>query len=369
MPAMSEISPKPFPEVPPGFVIRSVMWLRKRIQGLADSMVPADLVVLERSVGLTATQIIGAIARHRIPDLLEAGPLTSAEIAAQLGTDPDATHRMLRGAATTGFFTMDAYGRVRNNRLSRALRSDELSGARESAEYLASRSNGEAWLDFSRTLESGKNAFLRTHGASVWQWFDDHPDERETFARFMTGRTVVAAPVVAGLFPWREVKKVCDVGGGRGTLLSELLIRHPHLSGVLCDGAGVIDSARSLLQKRGVSDRVELVSGSFFVQVPSGADAYVLKNILHDWDDARSLQILGALKKAKAPRVLIVEMLITRNGTTSFGNLSDLQMMVVSDEGRERTREDYARLFDQSGFRLARVFESALVSVIEGVVK
>jgi hypothetical protein len=366
---MSELSHKPFPGPPPGFVIRSVMWLRKRVQQLADSMVPANVVVFERLVGMTATQVLGAIARHRIPDLLQAGPLTSAEIAARLGTDPDATHRMLRGAATTGVFTMDESGLVRNNRLSRALRSDLLSGARESAEYWASRSNGEAWLDFSRTLESGKNAFLRTHGASVWQWFDDHPDERETFALFMMGVTVASAPMVAGLFPWREIKKVCDVGGGRGTLLSELLIRHPHLSGVLCDGAGVIESARSLLQKRGVAERVELVPGSFFEQVPSGADAYLLKNILHDWDDARSLQILGAIKKANAPRVLIVETLITQNGTTSFGNLSDLQMMVVCDDGRERTREDYARLLDQSGFRLARVFEGAMVSVIEGVVK
>jgi hypothetical protein len=205
---------------------------------------------------------------------------------------------------------------------------------------------------------------------SVWDWFEHHPDERETFARTMMGGTITAAPTIAAAYPWREVKRVCDVGGGRGTLLSELLIRHPHLEGMLCDAAGVLDSARVLLDKRGVLSRVQLVPGSFFDTVPSGADAYVLKNILHDWDDARSLHILSVVRRAmqKGQRLVIAEAIVEPNDAHNFGALADVQMMTVCSDGRERSREEYARLLEQSGFSLGRVnTASPLMHVLEAI--
>jgi hypothetical protein len=368
-PEIEALSPAPFPAAPPGFVIRAIMRLRRAVLSLANRMVPSDVVLFERTTGMVFTQALGALARHRVADLLAEGPMTPAEIAARIGTDPDATHRLMRGAATVGFFHMDKDGRCRNNRLSEALRGNRGSAVRDFCEYFASRSNCDAWTDFSRTLETGKGAFPRVHGMSVWQWFDEHPDERETFARAMMGMTVRDAPTVAELYPFKEVRRICDVGGGRGTLISELLVRHPHLSGVLCDGPGVIASARQLLERRGVLHRVELVPGSFFEKVPPGADAYLLKHVLHDWDDASSERILKVCRLAMQPgaKLVLVEALIGRNQTDHFGALSDLQMMVVCDEGRERCREDFERLFEKSGFKTGRVFESPTVSVIEGV--
>src|SRR5581483_1442669 len=109
-----------------------------------------------------------------------------------------------------------------------------------------------------------KSAFARVNGKSVWTWFDEHEDEREMFAHSMMGITVQDAPVIARLYPFHEVKRLCDVGGGRGTLLSEIVLRHPHVRGVLCDAEGVVASARELLAARGVADRVDLAPGSFF---------------------------------------------------------------------------------------------------------
>jgi hypothetical protein len=240
---------------------------------------------------------------------------------------------------------------------------------REYAEYFASSSNVQSWADAEATVRTGKNAFERVHGMSVWDWFDGHPGERETFAQMMMGITTVDAPTIARLYPWREVERVCDVAGGRGTLLSELLIRHRHLKGVLCDAPGVIESARVLLEGRGVMARVELAAGSIFSHVPAGADAYVLKNVLHDWDDARSLQILQVVRKAMATgaRVVICETLTERNDPGSLGVLADVHMMMVCSDGRERGREEYARLLDASGFRAGRVMASPTVSVVEGV--
>jgi hypothetical protein len=364
-----EISPRPFPSPPPGFVLRAVLWLRRRVLGLANRLAPPEVRVFEMAIGSAVTHLLGAAARHRIADRLAQGPLTAAELAAQTELDPDALHRALRALAALDVFTLLPDGRFANNRYANALRGGRLLRMREYAEYFASGSNLRAWADSEATLRTGKNAFERVHGMSVWDWFDAHPDERENFAQLMMGLTTMDAPAIAKLYPWHEVQRVCDVAGGRGTLISELLVRHRHLRAVLCDAPGVLESARVLLEQRGVAGRAELVPGNIFAEVPIGADAYTLKNVLHDWDDARSLQILGVVRKAMKPgaRLLVCEMLTERNDPYGLGVLSDVHMMMVCSDGRERSRQEYADLLTKSGFRPARVLASPMMSVIEGI--
>ncbi|HEX8950756.1 MAG TPA: methyltransferase, partial [Polyangia bacterium] len=287
--AVDQISREPYPAAPPGFVIRVVLALRNALLALAHALVPADVRVFELAIGIAPTKMLHVVAKHRIADHLADGPRTAAELAWRTGLDADALHRTLRALAHLGVFRLRADGRFANNRLSASLRQGRYGRLRDAAVYLGSASNVGAWNDLEETVRTGRNAFERVFGMSVWDWFDAHADERETFAQFMMGRTVFEAPTIAALYPFGELQRICDVGGGRGTLLSELLVRHPHLRGVLCDAPGVIASARELLERRGLGDRVELVAGSFFESVPAGADAYLLKNILHDWDDARSL--------------------------------------------------------------------------------
>jgi hypothetical protein len=360
---------QPFPSAPPAFVLRLVLWLRAKVVRLADRMVPAEIAVFDRSTGVALTVLLGAVARYGIADLLESeGPLSADELAKRSGTHPDTLHRVLRGLVTSGVFELRSDGRFANNRLSRAMVGGQLARTREWLQYFASASNVGSWCDLERTLASGGNGFERVFGKSVWDWFDAHPDEREMFAHSMMGLTTRDAPVVATVYPFREITTLCDVGGGRGTLLSELLIRHPHLKGVLCDAEGVLASARELLVARGVIDRVRLEPGNFFASVPSGADAYLLKNILHDWDDARCRDILRTVRKAMQPgqRVLLVESLLERNDTTNLAALADLQMMMVCSEGRERSAGELNQLLRDSGFAPARVFTYPTVSVVEG---
>src|SRR5690606_5974321 len=141
-----------------------------------------------------------------------------------------------------GWFRLDAAGRFSNGRLAEGLRAGDLHRGRAWADYFASKSNAAAWADYDETFRTGGPAFERVHGTSVWDWFDAHPSEREAFAHAMMGLTVLDAPRIASLYPFSEVRTVCDVGGGRGTLLSEILLRHPHLRGVLCDAPGVLES-------------------------------------------------------------------------------------------------------------------------------
>jgi hypothetical protein len=366
---MSELDPAPLPGPVPSSIVRAVLKLRSRLRALLDLAGPPEIALLDRTAGAAQTALVGTVARLGVPDLLaERGAMSAHDVAAAIGTDADATHRELRALALTGVFARTPDGRFENNRLSDALRRGRPTRAREFAMYFASASNLRAWGDLEGTLRTGKNAFERVNGKNVWDWFDEHVEERETFAQAMMGMTTVEAPAIATLYPFAEVQKVCDVGGGRGTLLSEILIRHPHLRGVLCDAPGVLESARELLRARGVASRVELSPGSFFDEVPRGAQAYVLKNILHDWDDERCVRILRVCRAAMEPgaRVLVCDAIVEVDTDEALAALADLQMMMVCCEGRERGRADFGRLFRESGFELGRVYEGATIAVIEG---
>lgn len=367
-PSPLQLQPEPFASLPPGFVIRAMTALRAAISGLARRLAPPQLVLLELMTSVGTTAMLAAVTRHDIADLLEQhGSLSAAAIAEARGLDADLVQRTLRALSRIGVFELRRDGSFANNRVSRELRSGQLSRMRESCLYFGSDSHTSAWLDFSRSLETGKSAFRRVHGMSVWEWFDAHPDERENFAHVMMGFTVMSASAIATLYPFGEVRRVCDVGGGRGTLLSELLIRHRHLEGVLAETEGVLESARTLLRDRGVLERAELVPASFFEQVPSGCDAYVLKHVLHDWDDEVSRRILQVVRAAMQPgaRLLVCEALLDPRAPTRMHTNSDLQMHVVGDEGRERSLAEFRSLLAATGFRQTRVFPFPLVSVIE----
>jgi hypothetical protein len=358
----------PMPSPPPLWIIRAALGVRALLLKLASALTPPELVVLERATGVALTMSVAAFVKHYVP-LLDEGPISAEEAARRLGRDPDATFRFLHFVASSGFVTMRPDRRFEHNRVSRILVRDHRSRAAQFVEYFASASNVRSWLDMDATLASGKNAFERVHGMSVWDWFDAHPGERECFAEAMMGFTLGDAPFVAGGYPFKEVSTICDVGGGRGTLVSELLLRHPHLRATLVDNAGVLDLARALLAHRGVADRVTLTPGNFFETVPSGADLYLLKNVLHDWDDERSMVILRTVRAAMQPgqKVLIVESFIDRSKPDPMVSGADMQMMMVCGEGRERTEADFRSLLERTGFRSGRAFPHPVVSIIEGV--
>ncbi len=363
--------PRPMPAPPPRWIVAAAMRLRHLLRAAADAVVPAPAAVFEQMTGYMATHLLRAAARLRLAEILEeAGPLGAAELAARTGTGADGLGRLLRGLATLGVFVRRPDGRFANNRRSRTLLAAAPISLRDCALYFGSDSQQRAWQGLEQALSNGASAFERVHGMSTWDWFDRHPEEREAFAGAMVGITRLYAAGVAASYPFAEVRRICDVGGGHGDLLAEVLLRHPHLRAVLLDGAGVLATARPFLAARGVLERVELAAGSFFEAVPEGCDAYLLKNILHDWDDRRAAEILANCRRAMRPgsRLLVVEALVEAGTTRDIGPLSDLQMMVICSGGRERGRADYARLFAAAGLRAGRVVPMpGPMSVIEAV--
>jgi hypothetical protein len=351
--------------IPPPWAVRLVLAVRRSLLWAANAIVPPQVALFEGAVGVAKTESLAWVARNGVADILAAGPLTSEALAERVKAHPDRVHRLMRGCASLGVFRF-RNGRWENNRYSDAMRRDYDGNWRDFLLYFASESNVRAWRALDGTMRTGRSSFRAEHGMSVWDWFDAHPDERETFAGAMASLTRLDAPGIVAAYPWREISVLADVGGGRGLLLGEILRAAPHLNAILVDGQGVVALAREHLASLGVADRVQLVPGSFFEGVPSGADAALLKNILHDWDDDASARILDRVRAAlpAGGRVLVVEALVEPDTTVDLGPLADLQMMLVGEEGRERGRADFDRLLSAAGFRLERILPTAGMQVI-----
>jgi hypothetical protein len=347
--------------------VHAVLGLRQRLLALADRLFPSQAVLFDQSVGLARTQMLATAAELGVADELAKGPATAEELAARLGVNADALHRLMRAMSVNGVFKLDRKGRFRLGRSGQALRSDHPLSVRDWARYFASRSNSDAWADLTETVRTGRSAFPRVHGRSVWQWFAEHPEEERMFAGGMRAGTLQDAPYIVGGYPWPDEGVVCDVAGGAGTLLAAVLDARPRLRGVLVDAPGVLAEADTWLAGRGLRERVELAEGDIFRSVDATADVYLMKNILHDWDDRACETILRTLRAAMpaGARLVVVEYLQERNEPDLIASLSDIQMMNVCDDGRERSAAEIQELFRAAGLRPGKVVRTGGPGLVE----
>lgn len=306
--------------------------------------------------GYWVSQICGTAARLRIADKLEDGPRTVSELASLTSADPDGLGRLLRAAATVGLFIELEGDRFELTALGRELRIGNAAGSL--GDFAIALTAPGRWLPFGRLFDavmSGQPQARQALGTDPWDYFASHGDERWHFARAMGSISVEASTAIARQYDVTRFRRIVDVGGSQGALLAGLLAAEPAATGVLFDLPEVVGGARDALAASGQADRVELVGGDFFKQVPSGGDLYLLKSILHDWDDDRALQILRNIRRAMVPgaTLAVIEGLRPAQPGPSPVHLANL-MMLVAHGGRERTLEDYERLLAEGGFRLER---------------
>ncbi|MBW4454230.1 MAG: hypothetical protein KME55_16830 [Nostoc indistinguendum CM1-VF10] len=365
---MQESSPK----LPPRFVIKFLVSVHKFLLGAAQAILPPQLTVFDHIIGAASTMLLHTAAHWRIADYLHERPMSSEELAEVIGANSDAVHRMMRGLVTIGFFQITKDSKFENNRLSKTLRTDVPGSLRDVADYMGTKSIMDSWVDVKEAIITGKNTFEKIHQVSFWEWLRKNPNEGRTFAASTGSRTALDAPAVAAAYPFQDLRKLCDVGGGRGTLLAEILSQHSHLQAVLLDDEYVLEEAKYYLKERGVQERIKTVFGNFFQGLPNDCkdcDAYILRDILHDWDQENSLAILSNVRKIMKPgnRILIAEEVVEKFDTEKPGTMVDLHMMLIHD-GRQRSREDFQKLFEKAGFQLRRVISTPVaISIVEGV--
>jgi hypothetical protein len=293
----------------------------------------------ELITGYRVSQALHVVAVLGIADLLADGPRSSDELAALTACNPDTLYRLLRALARSGVFEEQEDRQFALTPLGEPLREDHERSVRAQAIFAGSSYLWAVWAELEQAIRSGENAFESVHGQNAWQYRAEHPKDSAVFDAWMARQTGAAnAAIVAG-FDFSRFAHVVDVGGGYGALLAAILEANPEVRGTLFDQEHVLANAPTL-------ERMQTVVGSFFEGVPTGADAYVLKSVIHDWADEQALAILRTCAAGLTgdARLLLIE----RDPDALDGAWLDLQMLVMLG-GRERTASEYAQLLETVG--------------------
>jgi O-methyltransferase domain/Dimerisation domain len=328
----------------------------------------AHAQVMQMAVGHVIARIMYVLAELAVADHLEQGPRSADEIARATGAHAPSVYRLLRCAAGLGFFVEDADRCFRLTPLGAALQSDAPGRARSMLRWLAGPVGWRALSESLHSVKTGQAAMEKAFGQSIFDYLAGAPKDATLFNEMMIAFHGNEPPAVAAAYDFSAVGKLVDVGGGTGNLLTTILRANPKLRGVLYDVPHVAAEARGLVAERGLLDRCEIVEGSFFESVPTGGDAYLMSHIIHDWDEASCLRLLGNCRRAMADhgRVLLVEMVIPPGNEFHPSKLLDVVMLTLTPGGRERTEADYGALFEKAGLKLTRAVPTASpVSVIE----
>lgn len=330
---------------------------------------PPAAALMQRLTGAWIAQSISVVAKLGTADALADGPRHVSELAAMANVHAPSLYRLLRTLASFGIFAEDEDGRFRLTPLADPLRSDAPDSVRAYAIMLGEEWVWRAWGNALHSVQTGESAFEYTFGVDPWEYLAARPEASAIFDAAMTSRSGRDNDAVAAAYDFSGCERIVDVAGGRGSLLAAILRAYPALHGTLFDQPHVAPGAQEYLAAAGLADRCDVVAGDFFASIPPGADAYLLKRVIHDWDDERAVRILRHCREAMPPtgRLLVIETVIPPGNGPSIGKVLDLQML-VHQGGKERTEAEYRALLTDAGFDLTQVVPtSSALSLIEGV--
>jgi hypothetical protein len=315
------------------------------------------------------SRALAVAAELGVADLLRDGPRAVPDLANATGTHPPALYRLLRALSSLGVFREDDEQRFSLTATGEYLRTDHPLSVDPIARFFCADYEWRAWADLPYSVRTGGNAAAHAMGMDVWEHRRQHPADNATFDAAMQTLSRAQLGPLLSAHDFARDAHIVDVGGGNGALLAGLLQQHRGLHGTLFDLPHVVAGATPVLEAAGVVDRVDVVAGDFFTGLPTGADAYLLRKVLHDWDDADCLRILGALRRAVTPRsrLLIVEAVVGPPNEDAPSKFLDL-MMLVSAGGRERTEAEWRALLANGGFHLERITPASPANhIIEAV--
>ena len=330
------------------------------------AQLPPPLVLFQMLSGFMVSQALYVAARLGLADELANGPRTVEDLAAATETHAETLYRLLRALASVDLFAEDEHGRFGLTPLAAAMKSGPGS-VRAMILHLGESPTWLAWGDLLNSIKTGATAFQSVHGQEVFPYYAGHPESSRPFNEAMTEYSQTVAAAVLKAYDFSRFAHIVDVGGGHGSLLTSILQNAPEASGVVFDLPAVIAGTRDQIEAAKLTGRCEAMGGNFFESVPAGGDAYVLKAIIHDWDDARAAGILRNIRRGIQPggKLLLIETVVPPGNEPSFSKFGDLHMLVMTG-GRERTQEQFATLCETAGFRLTRVVPTeSMVSLVE----
>jgi O-methyltransferase domain/Dimerisation domain len=334
------------------------------------NVVPPHIQLIQMGQAAIVSRIVYAAAKLNLADQLAPGPKSAAELAGGMQVHAPSLHRLMRTLASLGVLTEQPEQRFALTDLGQALKAGAPGSAKSTLLWIGGPVQQSGWDHLVYSVQTGKPGFEKAQGVSFFEYLAQHPEDASLFSETMVGFHSQEPPAVAAAYDFSIFNTIVDVGGATGSMLSAVLSQHSEPRGILFDRPHVVNDASRLLEAKGVSDRITIEPGDFFTSVPSGADAYILSHIIHDWDEDRCLTILGHVRKAMDPagRLLIVEMVLPPDDIAHPGKMLDMVMLVALG-GRERTEREYASLLSKAGFRLTRVVPTkSAASIVEAVV-
>lgn len=353
--------------LPPTRLLAMAAAARTALQRVTSRMVPPEIALLELMAGFMAARAVYALAELRVADALAGGPRTPSDVAAELGTDPDATHRLLRACAVWGVVRQRRDGRFALTPTGDRLRSGSADSMVEVVRMLGHPAYQQVWGELAGSVRSGQPRAEQALGRSFWEELDHDPDLGTAFHAAMTRLSRLDWPAVRAAYDFSRFSTIADVGGGHGQLLALMLAAEPGARGILLEQASMRAGAEELLGGAGVRDRCEVQVGSFFETAPEGADLYVLRRVLHDHDDAGAAAILTTVRRHMPDdaMLLVIESVVPEGDAPHPSKALDLDMLVLVG-GRERTDAEWRTLLVSSGFEPPRVVPTpSSVSLLE----
>ena len=317
--------------------------------------------------GYWISQAIYAAAKFAIADHLKDGPKTVGELATLSSANPDALYRLLRALASVGIFAEGESRRFSLTPLAEPLRSD-IPGSKRALALMSGDEQFRTWAEIDYSIRTGQIAFDKVFGKPIFDYLGEHPDKARIFDAAMVGIHGRESSAVLNAYDLTGIEVIADIGGGNGSQITEILTKYTKLQGILFDLPHVVERAEARIQASGLQHRCRLVSGSFFDAVPEGAGAYILRHIIHDWDDDKCLTILRNCHRAMSPtsKLLVIESVIPPGNDPFGGKFLDLVMLLIPG-GKERTQEEYRALFERAGFELTQIVPTGTeVSIVEG---
>ena len=323
----------------------------------ADSAAEVPQALMQIMMGAWVSQIAGTLARLRVFDEIARGHTSAAAIARQLSVNPSALSRALRAATMIGLVRTAGPNAFELTAQGELLRSDVPGSMRALLDAETAPGHWLPWGRLEDCIRTGGSVAPETLGfPNIWDYYETNVVEGKAFSQGMSGISGMAIGAVSAAWKPPMAHHVVDVGGAHGAFLSWVLGQLPEAKGQIYDLPHVVDTARPAMAAAGLSNRVECIAGNFFKSVPAGGDLYLLKHIVHDWDDESVSAILGNVAQAMAPNatVAVVELLIPEDGTPSPALLMDINMLVMLP-GKERTVGEMKQLFASAGLALTRV--------------
>jgi O-methyltransferase domain len=330
---------------------------------------PPPMVFMQLLFGKQLTYSLSGVARLGVADHMDKTARPIEELAAKVGAHAPSLYRVMRLLASLGVFKEGPARHFALTPVGELLKTDAPASLRAMAMMFGEEFSTRAYAHITDCLRTGGDGVTEAYGKDIWQVLAEHPAQCEVFQNAMTSNSSGSVPAIVEAYDFGGIKRIADVGGGHGFLLGSILRSYPAMQGVLFDRPEVVGSVPKN-GFAGLEGRVAVEGGSFFERVPDSCDAYIMKHIIHDWDDDHCRTILRPMRE-KLPRngrVLVCEMVVTDDPGPTSAKMLDIEMLVMTVGGKERTEAEFAELFASAGLKLNRIVPTARpVAVIEAV--